>query len=529
LLRDDLLTLDETPLDSIDETPLDSIDETLVAYLDGQLAGEECERVEALLASDAVTRQRLQSLDRVWNALDVLPRATASAAFTRTTVDMAAVSAAASSGVRRRRRPIPWRLLLGLAGGALGALLAAVVITGPQRRALEALPVLLHASALEQVGSLEYLESVADKVGEDLRPFVAATKDGAAEWLRLEVSTPHERQAWAAALAPAEAAELNARVAEHQQRSEAKRASLEALARQIAASPRATQLRETALAYEAMVGRLPASVRSSLRQREEEERLRLVRRDAARWAEEFRLDLDATQRAAFREAVDRLVESSEYQRASENLVGAIRSGFSRRGAESFGDRFAEGMRSVARREPAMLLAGVTMQLAGRGERRGPFERFVSEAGRGAAGDEMRNRLSQAWRGWVEELEEGLPASVVAELDGAEDDAERAQKLMHLLRQAGAAEDLPAAFARLNEEELDRYLLLPADEFRDALSEQVEGGPMGFEGPPGRMGDGRIGDGGRPPFGGRPGFGPPGGTFGPGGEGPPREPPPPPRR
>ena len=125
-------------LDDIDYAALGSdngpdADEVLVAYLDGQLSAEECERVESMLSSDPSTRQRLQSLDRVWNALDVLPRSTASPTFTRTTIEMAAVTAASSkrepkdaskprSLIKAPRVRVPlWAVasLIGLATGAM--------------------------------------------------------------------------------------------------------------------------------------------------------------------------------------------------------------------------------------------------------------------------------------------------------------------------------------------------------------------------------------------------------------------------
>lgn len=66
----------------------------LVAYLDGELAPEEKTEVETRLADDPEYRRELAQLQKTWDLLDILPSVEATEAFTQSTVEMVAVSAA---------------------------------------------------------------------------------------------------------------------------------------------------------------------------------------------------------------------------------------------------------------------------------------------------------------------------------------------------------------------------------------------------------------------------------------------------
>ena len=111
-----------------------ALDEQLVAYLDGELDAESGRRIEALLASDAEVRRRLQSLERTWDLLDELDAAPVGEPFTQTTLEMVAV--AAHEDVERERAEAPRRRrrrLLATGGGLLAAAAAgflAVVLLG---------------------------------------------------------------------------------------------------------------------------------------------------------------------------------------------------------------------------------------------------------------------------------------------------------------------------------------------------------------------------------------------------------------
>ncbi len=139
-------------------------DEELVAYLDGELDADAVRRIEALLASDAEVRRRLQSLERTWDLLDELDQAPTGEPFTRSTLEMVAV--AARDDLERSRTDAPrWRRWF-----TFGVVLAAAVAAGffavvalvpdPNRELLEDLPVLENLDEYRQTQSIEFLRKL---------------------------------------------------------------------------------------------------------------------------------------------------------------------------------------------------------------------------------------------------------------------------------------------------------------------------------------------------------------------------------
>lgn len=145
------------------------LDEQLVAYLDGELGPEESRGVEALLASQAEVRQKLQGLQRSWELLDELAPTPVDEAFTRTTMEMVAVAAAdevaqsqaALPRIRRRR----WLLGVGgtVAAGLVGFAAGWLLWPDPNRRLLEDLPVLEHLDEYRQVQDFRFLKRLAQE------------------------------------------------------------------------------------------------------------------------------------------------------------------------------------------------------------------------------------------------------------------------------------------------------------------------------------------------------------------------------
>ncbi|MEO0531469.1 MAG: hypothetical protein AAF266_12970 [Planctomycetota bacterium] len=462
----------EKPEEFTDEGP----DELLVAYLDGQLDAEECERLESRLANDEPTRERLQTLDRVWNALDALPRSTASPAFTRSTVEMAAVTAAGSvakPSSKRRWRPPTWLLSCGVAA-VLGAMLTWTFAAMPERRALRDLPVALHASALEQAGSIEFLGAFAASSQPDLEAFRSEdlTRD-AEEWGKLATALPPERSDWVAALSPAELATVNERLAAYQTKPTAKRLRLTELSDELAAKPNTSELRETALVYAAMVERLPASEQLRLRQTDTDKRLRLIERQAPKWAWQQALEMTDEEKQRFRRAIETAAKDGGFARSLE-------------------DRFPGMMpraRDLVRDRPLAAPLRVT-EIVAYADRRRPLP--FARGGRGERAELMFERIVAAWRDWVDEIREGLPDRIQRMLSDAESDEQRARLLLGLLRETGIS-DLGATFAELPDGEIDDLLLLPREDFTAQLSDQVigveaepwqRGARPGFGRPPG---------------------------------------------
>ncbi len=62
--------------------------EQLTSYLDGELDEAETQSVERRIATDSKFRLQMQSLQKAWDLLDVLPSESADSSFTRTTMEM---------------------------------------------------------------------------------------------------------------------------------------------------------------------------------------------------------------------------------------------------------------------------------------------------------------------------------------------------------------------------------------------------------------------------------------------------------
>jgi anti-sigma factor RsiW len=139
-------------------------EQLLVAYLDGELDEAASSDIEQRLASDEPYRRRLQQLDRAWNLLDELPRATVDEQFTRSTIEMVAVAAeaeAAAHHVDRRRRTWERRSLLAalLSAALLGGYLAtARLLPDPHQQMLRDLPVIERMDQYQAVEGIEALE-----------------------------------------------------------------------------------------------------------------------------------------------------------------------------------------------------------------------------------------------------------------------------------------------------------------------------------------------------------------------------------
>lgn len=498
-----------TPDETLGEFADDGPDELLVAYLDGQLDAAECERLESRLAEDEPTRERLQTLDRVWNALDALPRSTASPAFTRSTVEMAAVTAAKPATTRpnaSRWRPPIWLLASGVAT-IIGGLLTWTLAAAPERRALRDLPVALHASALEQVGSVEFLKEFTAKSSGRLEAFQSeGLARNAEEWANLTATTPSERWEWVAELPSGDLAMVNERLAAFQAKSDAKQSRLVTLSEEIAAAGNAAELRDSALVYESMVERLPASEQLRLRQMEPGERLRTIERQAPRWARQRLLELTEVEKSRFRKAL---------QDASKEDGGF---------AELLQGRFpglSPEAKDRVRNRPQLAAVLVTGFVANSDRRRPPSAR----EGRNDRAERFFKKIVAVWNDWLDEVQVGLPSRVQEMLADVNSDEQRARLLMSLLRDTGGS-DLGTAFAELPNDQIDTLLLLPREDFITALNNQMVGG---FPEPPGRPGERGFG---RPPG------PPPGFDRFPRGEGPPeagarfdnpQRRPPPPRR
>ncbi|HEX5444631.1 MAG TPA: hypothetical protein VFW87_12405 [Pirellulales bacterium] len=161
-------------------SPESDLRETLVAYLDGELSAEDERRVEQLLSADNGVRQELQRLQSTWDLLDRLPKAELGASFTRSTVEMVALSVEHDLGPRSARKL--GRLPLALAAVAAAAALAFLVARvwpGRNQQLLRDLPLVEHLEAYRQTPDMEFLRKLERSrvFGLDTSPPEASTDE----------------------------------------------------------------------------------------------------------------------------------------------------------------------------------------------------------------------------------------------------------------------------------------------------------------------------------------------------------------
>lgn len=476
------------------EPAADPLDEVLVAYLDGQLSAAESDALESRLAADDRARSRLQSLDRVWNALDALPRSTASAAFTRSTVEMAAVSSVAGDlakpdAASRRSLPrLPRWTLVAAAGVAAGWLAVAMLVGLRDRGLLRDLPVAMQASALQQVQTFGFLQRFASEQPRLIEAVLSdELRQESRSWDEVTGMTMPERRQWLEGLPSAESADAADSVVAFRSLTEAKQASLREFVETVAASDQGDVYREAALAYRQITDRLSAARRSELRQMSDSERLAAIARYGRDLARDTALELTGSEREVFLRAVKRVVSGRALASRSDD------NGRDR-------ERGAEMVRRLRREDPQRVLMFVSMAVANGGP----------PSGRGRDQDRFaalfRERALAAWEAWSPELIATLPDRVQAFFDRSDDERNRARLMVRLLVMR-PPKDLAESFVSdFDAEQVDRLLLLPTEEFRDAVA---QGGAADEPPPFGGPGDRRFG-GPPPPFGPRSGPPPPSG-------------------
>ena len=113
----------------------------LTAYLDGELGSTETQEVEERLATDETYRNLLQSLQKTWDVLDILPASQANATFTQSTMKLV-VEDAKNLGKKKSHQFWTWpvrilALILVPAAASAGAYLASHYMQSQPNRELE--------------------------------------------------------------------------------------------------------------------------------------------------------------------------------------------------------------------------------------------------------------------------------------------------------------------------------------------------------------------------------------------------------
>ena len=198
----------------VDPQPDPAADE-IVAYLDGELAPQDCRRVENRLATDEEYRQELHELDRAWEALDALPASTVDDGFARTTIELACVAAeadltdrTAAAKVANRNRLWRW-IAAGATASVFGFLAGRALIPQHNGSLLADLPAIHQLNVLPYVEDVDFLRRLSAVVPPDQFAKDETTLDRNFKELENANSTSFEtRREWVQSLPPERKAEL---------------------------------------------------------------------------------------------------------------------------------------------------------------------------------------------------------------------------------------------------------------------------------------------------------------------------------
>ncbi|HBI45144.1 MAG TPA: hypothetical protein DDY78_20145 [Planctomycetales bacterium] len=135
----------------------------LVAFLDGELAGEAARALETKLSLDPAARAEAESLKRTWGLLDYLPKPEPSPSFTHRTLEkMAPIRTTAAMPLWRSLRR-PWWIGAGWAAAILTAATAGYLGVGgdaTDRHLTRDLRVIENKRFYDHVDDLDFLKSL---------------------------------------------------------------------------------------------------------------------------------------------------------------------------------------------------------------------------------------------------------------------------------------------------------------------------------------------------------------------------------
>jgi hypothetical protein len=297
------------------------LQDELTAYLDGELDAESVRRVEERLARDAGFRGELNQLERAWNMLDRLPRASVDENFTKTTIEMVALSASQEADAIARERPRRRRRQRIVAAISMGAaLLVGFVIgkalwTDPNEQLLADLPVLENLDLYYQADEIEFLrllgasrsfnEAETDEVG-DHSPAVptAVAADPAPPGEELVA-----RRERIDRMEPSQQQELLRKYERFQEMPVEEQQRLRKLQAEIGADPHAERLHQVLERYHEWLKTITPSQRATLAELPPDERVKEIERVQRRQEDDQRLEpLSRQDMREIRHWIDQLVE-----------------------------------------------------------------------------------------------------------------------------------------------------------------------------------------------------------------------------
>jgi hypothetical protein len=258
----------------------------LVAYLDGELAPEECRRVEDRLASDADYRRQLHELDQAWEALDALPKPAVNDNFARTTIEMVSVAAqqdvseqTASAAALRRHRLWGWATAA-IAAAAVGFVAARSLIPDSNEKLLADLSVIQQFDVLSQIEDVDFLRRLPESIVNEPSAGVGADMEQEAADMKAAASASlASRREWIEGLTPDTKANLESQMRRFHdlEDSPVEQNRLRALAREINESPDADMLHRRLIAYGRWFAKQLPGDQEEIRGLATDERLKVIR------------------------------------------------------------------------------------------------------------------------------------------------------------------------------------------------------------------------------------------------------------
>jgi hypothetical protein len=316
----------------IDPNPEPTPADELVAYLDGELAPDECRRVEQRLSADPEYRQQLRDLDQAWEALAALPASKVDDGFARTTIELATVAAEGELSQQKshvaahsRRTWKQW-ILGATAAAMLGFLAGRLLLPNRDARLLADLPVIMHADTLAHVDNMEFLHKLTSAVPlSQLATDEEAIARQLAELKAASSPTVESRRQWVEQLPTDDKAQLATEAAAFQNLPRSQQQQMRRVFRDIAAAGDADK--KTLLAYGQWLSELTPGKLEQLREdfedRPVDEQVNqvadLVRHEEER--ESQRLSADDERR--LREEIQRIAEGRReaWQRLTRRREG----------------------------------------------------------------------------------------------------------------------------------------------------------------------------------------------------------------
>lgn len=442
--------------------------EELVAYLDGELPADACQRVEQRLSRDAKYRQQLSELDQAWSALEALPSTKVDDDFARTTIEMVAVAAEkdhdllSESVMARKRQRSLLAVVAGLAIVAAAFAAARLLVPNLNDALVADLPVIAQNDELTQIGDFDFLRGLSSlNLDEFHTDDVTVTRAQATGWTiaASDWKTPESRRAWIEELAPSQKAQLETQFRRYQRMDEADREQLQSLVQNITDAQDRSELEATLAGYSRWLKRRSPGEQAELRRLPTDERLERVRQLANADRRDSRHLLSLDEERALQEEVLDFVERRQEQFLEE---------LSRQGNRN-------PQRRMERQSMAVVALGMIWREMRDDDRR---ERLY---------DQLTARLSPETQVYFESLR------------GRERSRQLWQWIVDALRPKFGPQELEQFFAKeLNNDQREYLLGLPRAEMEEQLQRLFVSSQVGFRirewsgdfGDPGRFERGR---------------------------------------